>query len=62
MDLLDFLIGLTLINAMPHFVLGVWSQVVAPNVKPTRVVRRLAKRACSAHSVLGTRKTSRTVF
>jgi hypothetical protein len=24
MDLLDFLIGLTLMNAMPHFVLGTW--------------------------------------
>lgn len=24
MDILDFFIGLTLMNAMPHFVLGVW--------------------------------------
>jgi len=24
MDIIDFLIGLTLMNAMPHFVLGVW--------------------------------------
>lgn len=24
MDILDFLIGLTLMNAMPHFVLGTW--------------------------------------
>ncbi len=24
MKLIDFLIGLTLMNAMPHFVLGVW--------------------------------------
>ncbi len=24
MDLIDFLIGFTLMNAMPHFVLGVW--------------------------------------
>jgi hypothetical protein len=24
MDLIDFLIGMTLMNAMPHFVLGTW--------------------------------------
>ena len=24
MDLIDFLIGLTLMNAMPHLVLGIW--------------------------------------
>jgi hypothetical protein len=24
MDILDFLIGMTLMNAMPHFVLGIW--------------------------------------
>ena len=24
MDLIDFLIGLTVMNAMPHFVLGIW--------------------------------------
>ena len=24
MNIIDFLIGLTLMNAMPHFVLGVW--------------------------------------
>ncbi len=24
MDIVDFLIGMTLMNAMPHFVLGVW--------------------------------------
>lgn len=24
MDLVDFLIGATLMNAMPHFVLGIW--------------------------------------
>ncbi len=24
MNIIDFLIGLTLINALPHFVLGVW--------------------------------------
>lgn len=24
MNLIDFLIGLTLMNAMPHFILGVW--------------------------------------
>lgn len=24
MDILDFIIGATLMNAMPHFVLGVW--------------------------------------
>src|SRR5438132_10781698 len=24
MDLVDFIIGLTLMNAMPHFVLGIW--------------------------------------
>ena len=24
MNILDFLIGLTLVNGMPHFVLGVW--------------------------------------
>jgi hypothetical protein len=24
MDIIDFLIGFTLMNAMPHFVLGVW--------------------------------------
>ena len=24
MDIIDFLIGMTLMNAMPHFVLGIW--------------------------------------
>ena len=24
MDIIDFLIGLTMVNAIPHFVLGVW--------------------------------------
>src|ERR671936_269117 len=24
MDIVDFIIGLTLMNAMPHFVLGIW--------------------------------------
>jgi hypothetical protein len=24
MDVIDFFIGLTLMNAMPHFVLGIW--------------------------------------
>ena len=24
MDIIDFFIGLTLMNAMPHFVLGIW--------------------------------------
>ena len=24
MNILDFLIGLTLMNAMPHFILGIW--------------------------------------
>ncbi len=24
MDIIDFIIGLTLMNAMPHFVLGIW--------------------------------------
>jgi len=24
MDVVDFIIGLTLMNAMPHFVLGIW--------------------------------------
>jgi hypothetical protein len=24
MNLIDFIIGLTLMNAMPHFILGVW--------------------------------------
>lgn len=26
MNFIDFIIGLTLMNAMPHFVLGVWNQ------------------------------------
>jgi hypothetical protein len=24
MDIIDFIIGLTLMNAMPHFILGIW--------------------------------------